>query len=1014
LLLDISTSSGFRIDASAETDAVLVIEGSVGGTVVLSGALGDSIVGQEGSDTLHGNAGDDTLRGAAGNDSLDGGEGDDHLDGGEGSDTLIGGEGSDTLYGGAGADVAVFAGSASEYRWQKVIVEQGRGYITVAKKGREEVDRVFSIATLQFDDAAEQIKAPGMFLRGTVGNDSMRGSEDDDTLDGGEGEDSLDGGVGDDTYVVDSPGDMVRELAGEGADKVISTVDYWLSGDVENLQIGSGAASGTKGVGNALDNVILANDKGNELRGGEGNDRLNGGKGEDKLTGGDGDDWVDAGDGDDEIVGGDGAGDDTYLGGDGIDTVRYTSAITGITVDLAAGTASGNEIGSDTLSSIENIIGGQAGDTLKGNAAANLIDGYTGDDLLEGGGGDDTLTGGDGNDTLDGGAGQDTASFVGPLKDYTFRWDVASSRLFVTSVAEGADELLNVETLAFSDASYATSVFQAPAAPTLSRVDTLTGAVEDTPYTITWAQLAAAADEADAQGDAIGFRVEAVTSGTLTKGGVAVSPGTTVMREGDALVWTASANSAGTLDAFTIRAIDDALASATAVQVRILAANVNDIPTGAVTVGGIAREGEVLSAGNTLADADGLGPITYIWKAGANTLGSGSSYTLTAAEVGETITVTASFTDGGNTAESVSSAPSGAVLPLPASTGLQGLAYHWKSHALLDQVAVQIIDQSSVAETPAQRFDLRAASFDAAAGQMSVELWANPTAPAESLDFTATGPAGATLSFTSALGADWIALSNTLRPGQLTSGAYLSNLNAKGLAVPTRIGTLQVQVVAGTTDVQVGFSEVRVGDEAVADLGLVLAGKVTDVEGRASFDALGPSFELLASRPMPPAEAPATAAAVNLQDAVAILKMIAGQPVNAPGRALSPYQALAADFDGNGAVSLADALGVLRHAVGAAAAPAPGWVFMDEADAGMPARVTLNPGVVPATLTGVTPVERHVGLVGVLRGDVDGSWEAPAGTPRLGHEYFTALEQRLDTQHPSAGIELSQWGVYPG
>jgi hypothetical protein len=147
---------------------------------------------------------------------------------------------------------------------------------------------------------------------------------------------------------------------------------------------------------------------------------------------------------------------------------------------------------------------------------------------------------------------------------------------------------------------------------------------------------------------------------------------------------------------------------------------------------------------------------------------------------------------------------------------------------------------------------------------------------------------------------------------------------------------------------------------------------------------------------------------------VAILKMIAGQPVNAPGRALSPYQALAADVDGNGAVSLADALGVLRHAVGAAAAPAPGWVFVDEADAGMPARATLNPGVVPATLAGVTPVDGHIGLVGVLRGDVDGSWAVPAGTPRLADGYFTELVDRLDAQHPSAGFELSQWGVYPG
>ena len=45
---------------------------------------------------------------------------------------------------------------------------------------------------------------------------------------------------------------------------------------------------------------------------------------------------------------------------------------------------------------------------------------------------------------------------------------------------------------------------------------------------------------------------------------------------------------------------------------------------------------------------------------------------------------------------------------------------------------------------------------------------------------------------------------------------------------------------------------------------------------------------------------------------------------------------------------------------------------------------------------------------------MDGSWAVPAGTPRLADGYFTELVDRLDAQHPSAGFELSQWGVYPG
>ncbi|MDM3871337.1 CHRD domain-containing protein [Porticoccus sp. W117] len=54
----------------------------------------------------------------------------------------------------------------------------------------------------------------------------------------------------------------------------------------------------------------------------------------------------------------------------------------------------------DTLTSIENIIGSDDGDTIIATgAAANTIDGGAGDDFIAGGGGRDVLDGGDGNDT---------------------------------------------------------------------------------------------------------------------------------------------------------------------------------------------------------------------------------------------------------------------------------------------------------------------------------------------------------------------------------------------------------------------------------------------------------------------------------------------------------------------------------------------------------------------------------------------------------------------------------------
>jgi hypothetical protein len=99
-------------------------------------------------------------------------------------------------------------------------------------------------------------------------------------------------------------------------------------------------------------------------------------------------------------------------------------------------------------------------------------------------------------------------------------------------------------------------------------------------------------------------------------------------------------------------------------------ANINDAPTGAVTISGTATQGQVLTAGNTLADADGLGSISYQWKSdGANISGATSStFTLASAQVGHVVTVAASYTDGGGAVEQVTSAATSAVGALSGPT----------------------------------------------------------------------------------------------------------------------------------------------------------------------------------------------------------------------------------------------------------------------------------------------------------------------------------------------------------
>jgi hypothetical protein len=86
--------------------------------------------------------------------------------------------------------------------------------------------------------------------------------------------------------------------------------------------------------------------------------------------------------------------------------------------------------------------------------------------------------------------------------------------------------------------------------------------------------------------------------------------------------------------------------------------NVNDDPTGSVTITGTAIQGnELVAVTTTLADDDGLGILSYQWKAdGVNINGAtASSYVLTHEDVGSQIKLSVSYTDGQGTNEIVSS-----------------------------------------------------------------------------------------------------------------------------------------------------------------------------------------------------------------------------------------------------------------------------------------------------------------------------------------------------------------------
>jgi Ca2+-binding RTX toxin-like protein len=99
-----------------------------------------------------------------------------------------------------------------------------------------------------------------------------------------------------------------------------------------------------------------------------------------------------------------GAGGDDYLSFNSGSNVDHHAVTGGAGIDtLATGTASGNQVGTISVNTVENVVGSSANDTITGDANANMINGGAGNDLLNGGAGNDSFvftSNGFGQDTI--------------------------------------------------------------------------------------------------------------------------------------------------------------------------------------------------------------------------------------------------------------------------------------------------------------------------------------------------------------------------------------------------------------------------------------------------------------------------------------------------------------------------------------------------------------------------------------------------------------------------------------
>ena len=92
--------------------------------------------------------------------------------------------------------------------------------------------------------------------------------------------------------------------------------------------------------------------------------------------------------------------------------------------------------------------------------------------------------------------------------------------------------------------------------------------------------------------------------------------------------------------------------------------NLNDDPTGSLVISGDAQKGSILTLdSSSIADEDGLGTFAITWLSDDQEISgsTGTTYTLTASEVGSTISAAIEYTDGQGTVETVRSSSTSAV-----------------------------------------------------------------------------------------------------------------------------------------------------------------------------------------------------------------------------------------------------------------------------------------------------------------------------------------------------------------
>ncbi|PMZ70955.1 peroxidase family protein [Pseudomonas sp. FW305-70] len=640
-------------------------------------------------------------------------------------------------------------------------------------------------------------------LGGSAVNDILVSGDGDDTLYGDGANDRLEGGYGNDFMVGGDGDDIITDMGGDDTIHGGDGNDVIHSGSGVNLNLG--------GLGK---DFIVTGEDSSEVFGGAGDDFIMGSLADEQLMGNEGDDWIERGtadgapgdnfdpngldlirgndifigtgapdrfmaEGGDDIMFGNGGAGDRYLGGSGYDWAGFKDDPFGVSVDLslaeiaiapplpelaatvarfqlvegltgshfsdilrgddadatviAAAGAQGSVLTNfDLVSGLRSFVGTAAAgpDGIVGTAddqfgAGNIVLGGGGSDIIEGGGGDDLVDGDkwlnvrisvrqnidgtgpeiatfdsmlqlepfmlsgtynpgqlvavreiltDAPDPLNPGHSFDTALYTGLLADYTVIANADGTITVADSVVgrDGTDRLSSIERLQFADQSVVL-VNGLNAEPVgLLRISDGTPAVGQVLTVL--ADTVSDADNVTAGGTITGpiafvWQVETNPGtgifddiGIALGGGLGTATGST---------FTVTAAELGL--ALRVRAIyqdghgvlESIFSAPTAPTAPLGGSPVNLLPVGTVLISDTSPTlGSALTATDAFTDANGVGVVTHQWQVGGIGVpftdiagATGLTFTPTQAQVGLSLRVVASFTDGLGTLEQVFSAP---------------------------------------------------------------------------------------------------------------------------------------------------------------------------------------------------------------------------------------------------------------------------------------------------------------------------------------------------------------------